>query len=104
MDNSGEIIEKNTLTGISGQPYQAAENEYEDMSLVSIPQNAFGYFEESEINVIFSYIAQPDPYKDLMVYVYIASGVILSLCVISTIYSSINRKKKFASEMDIDEE
>ncbi|MEE1219892.1 MAG: type I pullulanase [Ruminococcus sp.] len=103
MDNTGSIIEQKTLLGVAGQPYQAAENEYEDMSLVSIPEKAFGYFEEDEINLIFSYIAQPDPYKDLMVYVYIASGVILSLCVISTIYSSISRKRKFVAEMDIDE-
>lgn len=103
MDDSGKVIDKKTIIGKEGEEYTTSENEYEDMSLVLIPENAAGTFKDGEINVIYSYSSTPDPYKNMIVYVYVGTGIILALCVASVIYSGIARKRKFYENLDIDE-
>lgn len=103
MDDNGKIIETNTITGAEGEEYSLSENEYEDMKLISIPQNASGTFSSGEINVLFNYSSDPDPYAGLLVYVYIGAGVILALCAASVVYSNISRRRKFIAEMDVEE-
>lgn len=103
MEDTGKIIEKKTLTGKEGEEYYAPENEYEDKSLISIPENSSGTFKKGEINVIMPYSTVPDPLADFLVYVYIGAGLILALCVASVIYSNISRKRRFSANLDIDE-
>ena len=103
MEDTGKVIETKTLTGVEGEEYHAIDNEYEDMSLISIPDNALGTFKSGEINVLFNYTTTPDPLADMLVYIYIGAGVILALGIANTIYSNITRKRKYCNEMDIDE-
>lgn len=104
MDDTGKIIETKTLTGKEGEEYSVPENEYEDMSLIEIPDNSAGIFKSGEINVLFNYSTVPDPLADMMIYVFIGAGVILALCIVSYIYSNVSRKRRFSANMDIDEE
>jgi hypothetical protein len=103
MDDSGNIIETSTLIGNAGEEYYLNQNEYEDMHLVSTPENFAGFFSEGEINVIFSYSTVPNPLKDVEVYVFVGAGIIAELCVASVIWNNINRKRKFLAEIDIEE-
>lgn len=103
MEDTGKIIEKKTYSGKQGSSYELPENEYQDMTLVYIPEKASGNYEKGEINVIFSYSTKPDPLKDMMVYIFIAAGIVAVLCIASSIYSSISRKRRFCSNMDIDD-
>ncbi len=103
MDDSGKIIETKTLKGAQGEEYMLPENEYEDKKLIQVPEKSSGVFAKGEINVIFNYISDPDPYADLLIYVYIGAAVIFALCIISAVYTRKARKRKFIAEMDIDE-
>ncbi len=104
MDDTGKVFDTRTLTGAEGEEYTTIANEYEDMTIVSVPENASGLFRSGEINVLYSYSTTPDPYENLLIFVSIGAGVILVLCVISTVYSEIKRKRKFMEEMDVDDE
>ncbi len=101
MTDTGKILDTKTLTGEEGQEYVAQQNEYEDMNLIDIPNDSIGVFKKGEVNVLFRYSTQPDPFADMLVYVYIGAGVILALCIVSAVMSSINRKKKLRAAMDI---
>lgn len=103
MDDNGNIIETNTITGAEGEAYILPDNEYEDLILVKVPDNANGVFAKGEINVIFSYSSDPDPYKSMMTFVYIGAGLVLALCAFSVIYNRYSVRKKFIAEMDIEE-
>lgn len=103
MDDTGKIIEYKTLTGKEGEAYIISENEYEDKKLIEVPQKISGAFAKGEINVVLNYISIADPYKKMLGYVYIGTGVIVLLCIASTIHSSIKRKRNFIKNMDIDE-
>ena len=103
MDDKGKIIEKKTYKGKEGESYSVPENEYEDMSLIRIPENSSGTFKKGEINVLLNYSSTPDPLADLLIYVYIGAGVILALCIASAIYSHIKGIKKFRENMDVEE-
>ncbi len=103
MDDTGKIIETKTITGKLGEEYSLPENEYEEMHLVRVPENARGAFVKGEINVVFNYSTMPDPFKDMMVYVFIGTGIILAMCGVSVIYSRIRSKRRFCADMDIDE-
>ena len=101
MADTGKILETQTLTGKEGEHYSAPQNEYEDMNLIEIPENADGAFKKGEINVLFRYTSRPDPYAGLLVGVGIGAGVVLALCVASVIYSRHKRKQKLMARMDI---
>lgn len=101
MDDNGKVLETNSLTGKEGEGYYAPENEYEDMTLIKVPENATGSFKTGEINVLFTYSTEPDPLAKALVFIYIGAGVILALCVASAIYSSVKRKRKLMENMDI---
>ena len=101
MADTGKILETQTLTGKEGEHYSAPQNEYEDMNLIEIPENADGAFKKGEINVLFRYTSRPDPYAGLLVGVGIGAGVVLALCVASIIYSRHKRKQKLMARMDI---
>ena len=101
MDDQGKILDKKSITGKEGEGYNAPENEYEDMTLIEVPQNASGSFTTGEINVLFTYSTEPDPLADVVVYIYIGAGVILALCVASAIYSAVKRKRRLMENMDI---
>ena len=103
MDNKGKILDKKTITGKEGEEYSLSQNEYEELSLIAIPENASGSFKSGEINVVFSYLAEPDPWKGPMVVVFAVAGVILTLCAVSVVQSNKRKVKKFADSMDIDE-
>ncbi len=103
MNDSGKIIETKTYKGKEGDAYSVPDNEYQDMHLIEIPQNASGVFTKGEINVILSYSSAPDPYKDIMIYVFIGAGIIIALCIASNIYSRFYRRRSFCENMDIDE-
>lgn len=104
MNDDGKIIETKTITGVEGEEYSLIENEYEDMKLIEVPKNSYGTYVKGEINVLFNYVSDPDPYKDMLVYVYIGAGLILALCAVSAVYGRISRKRKFMAEMDIEED
>lgn len=104
MNDKGEIIEIKTLKGKEGEEYQIPQNEYEDMNLIEVPEQGFGVFQKGEINVIMRYSSRPDPLKDIVLYVGIGVGVILSLCVVSVIVSKIQRKKRLRAALDFCEE
>ena len=74
------------------------------MNLIEVPNNTIGMFKKGEQNILFRYSTQPDPFADMLIYVYIGAGVILTLCVASVILSRINRKKKLRAAMDIAED
>lgn len=103
MDDSGKIIEKKIFKGKEGEEYSAPENEYEDMSLVIVPENAHGIFAKGEINVIFSYSSIPDPLADMLIYVYFGSGAIFALCVASAIYNAVKSRSKLKKSIDVEE-
>ncbi len=103
MDNSGKIIEQKTYKGKAGETYTAPANEYEDMTLISIPENSEGVFQTGEINVLFKYSSVPNPLEDMLVYVYIGAGVIFTLCVASAIYSFVTGRRKRMANIDIEE-
>lgn len=104
MADNGKILDKKTLTGKEGQEYSAQQNEYEDMNLIAVPNNSFGVFKKGDTNVLFRYSTQPDPFADLLIYVYIGAGVIMALCVVSAIMSRVNRKKKLRAAMEFSSE
>lgn len=52
---------------------------------------------QNEINVIYSYSNDPKPLKSVMVVVYIAAGLILAGCVLSTLYTNIKGKELLPS-------
>lgn len=104
MNDDGKIIETKTITGVEGEEYSLLENEYEDMKLIEVPENCYGTYVKGEINVLFNYVSDPDPFKEMLVYVYIGAGVILALCIASTVYGNISRKRKYMSEMDIEDD
>lgn len=103
MDDKGKIIEKKTYKGKEGENYSVPENEYENMSLVKIPENVSGNYKKGEINVLLNYSSTPDPFADMLIYVYVGAGVILALCIASAIYSHIKEIKKFRENMDVEE-
>lgn len=103
MDDKGKIIEKKTYKGKEGENYSVPENEYENMSLVKIPENISGNYKKGEINVLLNYSSTPDPFADMLIYVYVGAGVILALCIASAIYSHIKGIKKFRENMDVEE-
>lgn len=100
MTDNGKILDKKTLTGKEGEEYTAQQNEYEDMNLIDIPNDSVGVFKKGEINILFRYSTQPDPFADLLVYVYIGAGVILTLCIVSAVLSRVRRKKKLRAAME----
>ncbi len=104
MNDEGKVIETKTITGVEGEEYSLIENEYENMKLIEVPDNCYGTYVKGEINVLFNYVSDPDPYKDMLVYVYIGAGLILALCAVSAVYGRISRKRKFMAEMDIEED
>lgn len=104
MADTGKIMETKTLEGREGEEYTAPENEYEDMNLIELPENFRGKFKKGEINVLFRYTSQPDPYAGMLTAVGIGAGVVLALCVVSVFYSSYKRKQKLMARMDIVEE
>jgi hypothetical protein len=104
MADTGKIMETKTLEGKEGEEYTVPENEYEDMNLIELPENFRGKFKKGEINVLFRYTSQPDPYAGMLVAVGIGAGVVLALCVVSVFYTSYKRKQKLMARMDIVEE
>ena len=104
MDDEGKVIETKTLTGKQGENYDVQQNEYEDMTLIDAPEEVSGKFKPGEINVILNYLNEPDPLKQVAVFVYIGVGVILSACIASLIISRVRRKKKLKAVMDITED
>lgn len=104
MADNGKILDKKTLKGKEGQEYTAQQNEYEDMNLIALPNNTVGVFKKGEINILFRYSTQPDPYADMLVYVYIGAGVIFALCLVSAVMSRVNRKKRLRAAMEFSSE
>lgn len=104
MDDSGEILDRKTITGVEGQAYSLSQNTYEEKDLVSVPEKANGTFKSGEINVVFSYSSNPDPLKQMLPFVYVGTGLIIALCAASVIYSSNKRKKHLMAELDIEED
>lgn len=104
MDDSGKILDTKTITGVEGQAYSLSQNTYEEKDLVSVPEKANGTFKSGEINVVFSYSSNPDPLKQMLLFVYVGTGLIIALCAASVIYSSNKRKKRIMAELDIEED
>ena len=104
MDDSGKILDTKTITGVEGQAYSLSQNTYEEKDLVSVPEKANGTFKSGEINVVFNYSSTPDPLKQMLPFVYVGTGLIISLCAASVIYSSNKRKKRIMAELDIEED
>ncbi len=103
MDDNGNVIETKTLTGAEGEAYFLPDNEYENLELVKVPDKISGVFAKGEINVIFSYSSDPDPYASLMVFVYIGAGIVIALCIFSVLYGRYSGRKRFIAEMDVEE-
>ena len=104
MDDEGKIIDTVTLTGKEGEPYDVEQKEYDEKTLVEVPENVSGQFKNGEINVIINYLNKPDPNKTLLKYVLIGVGVIAVLCVASVIVSFVKRKKTLKANMDFKED
>lgn len=103
MDSDGKIIETKTLTGKEGEPYNLQQNEYEEKTLIEVPEQCSGTFKKGEINVLFNYLNEPDPMKKALVFVFAGVGIIFALCIASVISSGIKRRKKIRENMDISE-
>ncbi len=103
MDSTGKILEQKTYEGKEGESYSVPANEYEDMSLVGVPENSNGTFKTGEINVLFKYSTVPDPLEDMLIYVYIGAGVIFALCAASAIYSHVTGRRKRMANIDVEE-
>ena len=101
MADDGRIIEKSTVTGQVGEEYAVPDNEYQDLTLIQLPENFRGVFAEGEINVIFSYSSKPDPFAEALKYVIIGLGVIGVLCIASVFYSRHKRRERLRKNMDI---
>ena len=100
MDEGGQVIETQTLTGKEGEVYHIQQNEYEEKTLIEVPPQITGSFKKGEINVILTYNNKPDPLKQAMVWVFVGVGVIFALCIASAILSHNKRKKKLQAAMD----
>ena len=100
MDDGGQVIETQTLTGKEGEVYHIQQNEYEEKTLIEVPPQITGSFKKGEINVILTYNNKPDPLKQAMVWVFVGVGVIFALCIASAILSHNKRKKKLQAAMD----
>ena len=100
MDDGGQVIETQTLTGKEGEVYHIQQNEYEEKTLIEVPPQITGSFKKGEINVILTYNNKPDPLKQAMVWVFVGVGVIYALCIASAILSHNKRKKKLQAAMD----
>ena len=103
MDEEGKVIETKTLTGKEGESYSVQQNEYEERTLIDVPQQVAGKFQTGEINVILNYINEPDPMNVALKFVAIGVGVIFALCIVSVILSHNRRKKKLRAGMDFNE-
>lgn len=103
MDDNGKIIEKKTIKGKQGESYSLPENEYEDMSLIQVPENSNGFFTKGETNVVFNYLTVDNPLETMLVYIYIGVGVIFALCIASAFYSRYRAVRKFRENMDVEE-
>lgn len=101
MSDDGKIIETKTLTGSEGEQYEVPQNEYEDKNLVELPKNFAGTFQKGEINVLMSYSTEPDPLAEVLVYVFIGAGLILALCIASSIISYYKRKQIHMDNLEI---
>ena len=104
MDSDGKVIETKTLTGKEGEPYNVPQNEYEEKTLIEVPENIAGSFKSGEINVILNYLNEPNPQKQVLKIVLIGVGVIFALCAGSLVLSYFRRKKALKSGMDITED
>ena len=100
MDDGGQVMETQTLTGKEGEVYHIQQNEYEEKTLIEVPPQITGSFKKGEINVILTYNNKPDPLKQAMVWVFVGVGVIFALCIASAILSHNKRKKKLQAAMD----
>ena len=100
MDDTGKVIETKTLTGKEGEEYSLQQNEYEDRTLIEVPEQCSGVFAKGEINVIFNYLNKPDPMKTALKFVMVGVGVIFVLCVASAIISRNKRKKVLGEKID----
>ena len=89
------------MTGSEGEQYEVPQNEYEDKNLVELPKNFAGTFQKGEINVLMSYSTEPDPLAEVLVYVYIGAGLILALCIASSIVSYYKRKQIHMDNLEI---
>ena len=103
MDDSGKVIETKTLTGKEGEAYNLQQNEYEEKTLIKVPEQCSGVFKKGEINVIFNYLNEPDPMKKAVGFVFAGVGIIFVLCIASVISSGFKRRKKIRDNMDISE-
>ena len=101
MDDEGKVIETVTLTGKEGEPYHVQQNEYEEKTLIEVPKQVTGAFMPGEINVMLSYLNEPDPMQIVARIVLIGAGVIVALCIVSAIVSFNRRKKRLKAAMDI---
>ena len=101
MADDGRIIEKSTVKGEVGEEYSVPDNEYQDMTLIQLPENFRGVFAEGETNVIFSYSSKPDPFAEALKYVMIGLGVIGVLCIASVFYRTHKRRERLRKNMDI---
>lgn len=104
MVDTGKVESTEIMTGEEGEEYTAIEKEFEDMNLIELPENFRGVFKKGEIVVLFRYSSIPDPYSKALVFVGIAAGVILALCVVSVFFTAYNRKKRLMEKLDIVEE
>jgi len=100
MDDAGQVLDTQTLTGKEGEVYHIQQNEYEEKTLIEVPPQITGSFKTGEINVILNYSSKPDPLKQAMVWVFVGVGVIFALCIASVIVSHNKRKKKLKAAMD----
>ena len=100
MDDGGQVMDTQTLTGKEGEVYHIQQNEYEEKTLIEVPPQITGSFKKGEINVILTYNNKPDPLKQAMVWVFVGVGVIFALCIASAILSHNKRKKKLQAAMD----
>lgn len=107
VDNVGNLLQQETLTGKAGEEYEAQLKEYDKMQIISTPNNLKGTFSKTEQNVIINYITEQAEEESSDV------KIILTVCVLATfllaaggigVSVALNRRNKKKDAIVIEED
>lgn len=100
MDSDGNIMDIKLLEGKNGEKYSTKEKEYENLTLVSTPENASGKFDKLQQNVIYNYQLDDNSTKVTVVTILLVMAGLLAAAGI-TFRTRSSIKKKRAKEIQI---
>ncbi len=95
MDSDGNVMDIKLIEGKKGESYSTKEKEYENLTLVSLPQNAKGKFNVTQQTVIYNYQLNDNSTKAAVVtIILISAGLLAVLGITLKTRSSIMKKRR----------